>query len=221
MAHVAVAKVLLDTFLPHAFASPEQAAAFSWPFIVMIGAAGLVGVWFARRTGFSPAWAPQVGATQQVVLPGLIGFGLAIVLIVFDLATGATRVINQARGVELQFTDVPSMFLIFSAGAIYVEPIYRLLLIPLPLWLISQVLLRGRHQPIVFWVLALLASAFEPLDQVAAPAAQLGVARAGFLAAHGLALNLVQATCFRRYGFVASIAVREGFYLLWHVVYVH
>jgi hypothetical protein len=113
------------------------------------------------------------------------------------------------------------MFLIFSAGAMYVEPIYRLLLIPLPLWLVSNVLLRGRFQVPVFWTVAVLASAFELLDQLASPAAQLGLARAGFLAAHGFALNLVQAACFRRYGLVASIAVREGFYLLWHVVYVH
>jgi hypothetical protein len=221
MAYVAVAKILLNTFLPHAFASAGQAAAFSWPFIIAIGAAGLVGVWFARRTGFSPAWTPKVGATRQVVVPALIGVGLAIVLIVFDLATGATRVINESRGVEQQFTDMRSMFLIFSTGAIYVEPIYRLLLIPLPLWLVSKVLLRGRFQVPVFWTVALLASALEPLDQLAAPAAQLGVARLGFLAAHGFALNLVQAGFFRRYGFVASIAVREGFYFLWHVLYVH
>jgi hypothetical protein len=155
------------------------------------------------------------------VLPGLIGFGLAVVLIAFDLATGATSAINAARGVEQQFTDLPSMFLIFSAGAIYVEPIYRLLLIPLPLWLVSNLLLRGRFQAPVLGTLALLASAFEPFDQLAAPAAQLGLPATAFLAAHGFALNLVQAACFRRYGFVASIAVREGFYFLWHVVYIH
>jgi hypothetical protein len=37
----------------------------------------------------------------------------------------------------------------------------------------------------------------------------------------GFALNLVQAWFFRRQGFVSSIAVREGYYLIWHVLYVH
>jgi len=39
--------------------------------------------------------------------------------------------------------------------------------------------------------------------------------------AHGFALNFAQATLFRRYGFVASIVLRLGFYLVWHVAYVH
>ena len=32
---------------------------------------------------------------------------------------------------------------------------------------------------------------------------------------------LFEATVFRRYGFLAAIAVRVAFYLMWHVIYIH
>jgi hypothetical protein len=42
-----------------------------------------------------------------------------------------------------------------------------------------------------------------------------------FSVAEGFGLNLTQAAFFRRYGFVASIVVRLGYYVVWHVLYVH
>ena len=217
--YVVVAKLVLDAFLPHAFALPGQA--FSWQGIIISAAAGLAGVGLARETGFSPAWTPRVSPGRQLLLPALIGLGLASVLVVFDLATGTSGAINAVLGIGQQFTDLPSMLLIFSAAAIYVEPMYRLLLIPLPLWLISNLLLRGRHQTAVFWVLAVLASASEPLMQVAGVAPVLGPTTAAFFAGQAFVANMVQAAFFRRYGFLASIAVREGYYLLWHILYIH
>jgi hypothetical protein len=34
-------------------------------------------------------------------------------------------------------------------------------------------------------------------------------------------LNLTQVVFFRRYGFLAAILVRVGFYFVWHALYVH
>ena len=103
--------------------------AFSWQALIISAAAGVAGIGFARATGFSPARAPRVSAGRQLVVPALLGFGLAGVMVVFDLATGASRAINAFVGMSQQFTDHLSMLLIFSAAAIHVEPMYRLLLI--------------------------------------------------------------------------------------------
>ncbi len=109
--------------------------------------------------------------------------------------------------------------LFYAGGAIIVEVVYCLLPIPLLLWLVSTVLLRGRAQDGVFWVLALLTSAIEPLTQ------ELGLldeGRPGLFAVHftmGYALNLVQAAVFRRYGFLAAITLRWATYLVWHIIY--
>ena len=73
MGYVALVKLVLDTFLPDAFALPAQA--FSWQAIIISAVAGLAGIGFARTTGFSPAWAPGVSAAKELAVPALVGFG--------------------------------------------------------------------------------------------------------------------------------------------------
>jgi hypothetical protein len=220
IAYVALAKTLLDAFLPHAFASEEQRDVFSWPVIGVLGSAGLVGVWLAHRSGFPAAWSAGASVRRRLLVPGAVGLAIGAWYVAYDLVTGASTALNAAHGITQQYTDFPSMFLIFTAAAVFVEPIYRLLLIPLPLWLVSTVLLRGRWQEPLFWAFAVAASLFEPLDQARAVT---GLAPALWWAqvAQGFGVNLTQAFFFRREGFLASIAVRLAFYVVWHVLYVH
>jgi hypothetical protein len=109
--------------------------------------------------------------------------------------------------------------LFYPGGAILVEVLYRLLPIPLVLWLISSVLLRGHAQREVFWTLAVLSSVIEPLSQHLLPL------RAGatvlFVSQFGLdyAFNLARAVRFRRVGFPAAIVMRVAMYLVWRVAY--
>jgi hypothetical protein len=220
IAYVALAKALLDAFLPHAFASDDQRAVFAWPTIGAIGALGLAGVWLAHRSGFPAAWGEGASARRRLLVPGAAGLAIGAWYVAYDRLTGASAALNAAHGLTQQYTDFPSMFLIFTAAAVFVEPIYRLLLIPLPLWLVSTVLLRGRWQEPLFWAFAVAASLFEPLDQARVVT---GLAPALWWAqvAQGFGLNMTQAFFFRREGFLASVAVRLAFYLVWHVLYVH
>ena len=110
--------------------------------------------------------------------------------------------------------------LFYPGGAILVEVVYRLLPVPLLLWLISNLLLRGRAQTGVFWVLALLSALIEPatqdLDAFKFGGSVVLVASA-FVPDY--LLNLAQVVMFRRYGFLAAIFTRVCFYLIWHVAY--
>ena len=101
-----------------------------------------------------------------------------------------------------------------------VEIIYRLFPIPLLLWLISSVLLAGRAQTPVFWVLAVLTSFIEPLTQDL-EAASLGALMLAAVLLRGFGLNFIQAVLFRQYGFLAAILMRVAFYVVWHMLYVH
>jgi hypothetical protein len=219
-AYVVAAKLLLDAFLPGAFASPEQAGAFGWLPLTVVGSLGLIGAALSGRTGFPVAWDRRLPAVRVVVAPAVLGVVLGLINVVYDRATDASAVLNAAHGVTRQYTDFPSMFLIFTAAAVFVEPIYRLFLIPVPLWLISTVVLRGRWQAPVFWVLAVAASLFEPLDQTSA-VADVAPWMLAFELTEGFALNMGQVVFFRRYGMVASVMVRLAYYLVWHVLYVH
>jgi hypothetical protein len=54
-AYLALVKVGITLF-PAVFRSAAQAAVFDWPFLAIWGLGGLVGISFARKTGFPDAW---------------------------------------------------------------------------------------------------------------------------------------------------------------------
>lgn len=220
MAYLVAVKLALDLFLPDAFSDPGQAEAFGWIPIGVVAILGAVGSLLSTRTGFPDAMSPRISRRQRLYVPALIGVGFAMVLVTFDLVSGYSRLAAAHFGVEQQYSDPISMLLIFTAAPAYVEAVYRLFPIPLMLLLISNLALRGRWQEPIFWVLAALTSLIEPLSQTTwALAVSAPIFAVAF--AHGFALNFAQATLFRRYGFVASIVLRLGFYLVWHVAYVH
>src|SRR2546430_2389105 len=57
------------------------------------------------------------------------------------------------------------VFIYYVGAALLSEVFLRLLPIPLLLWLISRLILRGRAESQVFWVLAVLTSCVEPYLQ--------------------------------------------------------
>jgi len=214
-------KVSLTVFFPNALADPDQAALFAWPALGIFSGIGLVGVLLSERTGFPAAWDTRISTWRRLLLPVGVGMAFGVAMTALDYATHFSQLIAANHGLKQQYTGFAPMFLAFSIGApVIVEVVYRLLLIPLLLWVISNVILRGRGQTPTFWVLAVLLSAFEPLGQ-ASDLRVLPVPVMVIDAALQYALNLTQAAFFRKYGFLASILVRAGFYLVWHVVYIH
>ncbi len=110
--------------------------------------------------------------------------------------------------------------LIYPGGAIIVEVIYRLLIVPLLLWLIVKVLLRNHGMQPTFWSLAIATSLIEPLTQDL-DLAQFGIMLMVTVFMLDFVLNLSQAALFRKYGFLAAIVMRVACYIVWHIVYVH
>jgi hypothetical protein len=210
VAYLFIAKIILDTFLPQAFADPAQAAQFDWINLSI----------FSLRTGFPEAWLAGQSAWQRLILPGVVGLGLGVLMVLIDLLTGFTKLFAANHGVTQQYTNFLSMFFIFTAASIIVETVYRLFIIPFILWVVSVLILKGRAQTAIFWVLAVLTSLLEPLGQIS-DLAVLPVALGIFLGVIYFGINMTQAGFFRKYGFLAAIMVRVGFYLVWHVIYIH
>jgi len=108
---------------------------------------------------------------------------------------------------------------IYFGGAILVTIIYYYFLLPLIAWLVTGKLLKGRHEPLVFWIAGGLLALVEPATQGSFSA----VPQYGWIAACGVVgdvvMNLTQVWFLRRAGLVASAAVRIGFYAMWHVIY--
>jgi hypothetical protein len=196
---------------------------FSWPSIAIFGVAGAIGVWLSHRTGFPAAWDPRISNRERLLYPILVGLAFGGVLVAHDLLfhwTDAFRRLNPELPSFNALGPFPGPLLFYSGGAIIVEVFYRLLPIPLLLWLISNLVLRGRAQHRVFWVLAALTSLIEPATQdlIALQRSEL-VAAASVVFVIDYALNFMQALFFRRYGFLAAILMRVATYAVWHVLY--
>ena len=219
MAYLALVKIII-TFYPAVFRSAAQAKVFAWPAIGIFTVLGTIGVLLADRTGFPAAWGGEISVKRRLLPPTLWGFGLGVLAIATEAATGWTKIVAARMHLSSIHIDWPASVFIYPGGAIIVEVIYRLFLVPLLLWLISSLILRGRSKNTVFWILAVLTSLLEPLSQdLSGMLHEPQHLTFALVFIEDFALNFVQATMFRKYGFFGSVWVRIVFYLLWHVLW--
>lgn len=216
VAYLAAVKVAL-TLLPVRFPHPSQAESLSWPGIGLVAAAGLLGAWLTGRAGIPSMLDPRVSARARFFLPALAGALLGIVGIVVDQATGLSDVLARSLGVSSIHLDFPLSVFFYAAGAILICTLYYLLPIPLLVWLVSGVVLRGRYPAQVLWAVALLVLLVEPASQAAVLAGRpdLLVPVALFVFVAGGA----QVYAFVRAGFLAALSLRLALYAVWHVVW--
>lgn len=135
--------------------------------IAVFGVAGLVGIWLSHRTGFPAAWDSRISIRHRLFYPIVWGIGIGMALVAHDLVLHWTAAYKEIIGAPTfnVVAPFPGPLLFYSGGAVIVEVFYRLLPVPLLLWLVSNLALRGRHRETVFWVLAALTSLIEPATQ--------------------------------------------------------
>ena len=166
--------------------------------------------WPPRSDARGPhAWGEPGTNAKRVWLPLSLGLVLGAIAIITDIATGWSKLVAEKIHLPTIHIEFPASVLIYPGGAIIVEVLYRLLLIPFSLWLISSVILQGRHEERIFWLLAVLTSLLEPLSQDLREIIT-GPSRFAFgcVFAEDYARNLGQVWLFRRYGFLSSILLR-------------
>lgn len=173
-------------------------------------AIGLPFIYLTSFVGIPSFWDKQVSNFRRWTLPLLIGsvFGIADIFVI--------KVLMHPE----PYTSLPpflqpfpySLFLFFS-GALEIEVFYRL--IPLTLFLpAGKYFAQGKYFSIIFWFGAILTAIREPLEQFP-DGSMLFVAYSLFT---GFAMNFLQAIAFRQSGFLASLAIRLGHYLFWHIL---
>lgn len=155
-------------------------------------------------------WEPMVTTRQRLYTPFFIGlvFGVLDVLVF--------KIILHPE----PYTDLPqflqpfpySVFLYIS-GAFEVEVFYRL--IPLTIFmLLGAYYKQGRYLDHFFWVGAILSSVREPLEQFSNNLPWV----VAYALATGFLMNLLQAVYYRKAGFLSSITLRLGHYLILHIL---
>lgn len=191
--------------------SAAQRPLLTWPVLLVIALLGLVGVWLSERTGFFDIWDARVAVKHKLFFPLLLGTAIGVAFALLELF----HVLPDPDG-----PPFPASIPFFLYGGVASEILYRLFPVPLLIWLISNLLLRGRAQEPLFWTAAALSSLLEPLSQIGA-ALLLGMTGGlGLAMVFGLVFvtNLVLAYLFRKFGFGASVVMRLAFYLVWHII---
>ncbi|MDQ4099291.1 MAG: hypothetical protein M3121_02180 [Chloroflexota bacterium] len=218
MAYWAGTDLLIARFPP----GGRSVEADGWPTHLLFTVGGLIAIWCMHRTGFPAAWDAHIPATRRLLLPALTGVVLGLLAIVMEEVTEATKILEAQLGEEFTVA-FPGSLLVYSAGAIVWEMVFLLLPVPLLLWLISNVALKGRGQATTFWVLAAISSALEPALQggqlLAESDGTLGPGVFIAYVAHAYVFNFAAAVSFRRYGLLAAVLVRLAYYLVWHIGY--
>jgi len=225
VAYLIVVKFVL-TFLPPINVK-VVASEFAWSTIAVYSLIGFIGVLFSLKTGFPDALDKNISNPQRILIPITVGAVLGILAIVIDQFAHGTQFLEAQSGEASFNVYFPASLFVYSGGIVLVEAVFRIFAIPFFLWLISNLLLRGRGQTQTFWALAIMLSLFEPVTQglgiifLKPSANPMMLVLTQFLPYFitNYPLNLGQAAFFRKYGFLASFSMRLGFYIMWHVVY--
>ncbi len=212
IAFLVLVKIIFLLF-PTAFPLAEQQSAFAWTTIAGVALMGLVGLFLSSRAGFPEMWDQHVSNRQRFIVPTLIGLAYGLITVVNDLA--------DPSPVHL---PLPLSIPFYAFGAIFLEIMLRLFAVTVIVWLLSNLLFRGRWQAQAFWIAAIIAALYEPLPHLreqlgAAPGIAAPSILLNWITEPLFVANLVAAWLFRKYGFLAPVTMRLSFYLVWHIIY--
>lgn len=182
-----------------------------WPAInLLLMLAGIPFILYQRMASLPDFWDKAITSKLRFLYPlgtGLF-FGLLDV-VVFKL------ILHPEPYLELPpfLQPFPYSVFLYVSGAFEVEVFYRL--IPITLLLILGAKFKnGRYLDYFFWFAAILTALREPVEQLSdGPWLLLAYS---FLS--GFFMNLVQALYYRSAGFLSSLSVRLGHYILWHIL---
>ena len=221
----------LNVFLPQgALVAGQTLPAPSWvialtsaaSYLVVYGGLGLIGLRLAQKLGFADLWDPTVSNRQRFLIPALAGAGLGILFVVVDSLFQAWHGLGPLPHPPFPTSSVASI-----AAAIGEEIIFRLFFISFWVWLVSSLILKGRGQTPIFWIVAVLSAllfafghvpgvmfiyGFESMQAV--PPALL----VELVILNG-SLSLLAAHYFRTYGFLAAVGMHFWVDVVWHVIW--
>lgn len=174
---------------------------------------GWVGVYLAARTGFAEMWQADIPHLKRFVFPALVGAGIGILTIVFDLI--------QPLGNE-SLIKFPASLFAYPLAGILEEIIFRLFMTTTLVWIISNMLLSGRWQEGVFWGVTTFLGMYYTFNQLSIYRNLVGsldlLIAVQFFIVIGVS-SILAAYFYRKYGFLAAISLRLGDYFVWHIIW--
>jgi len=222
----------ISIFLPaYQTLVPQQELPASRPVLAVVNAAimllvygglGYLGYILSQKLGFADIWDAKVSNRQRFVFPALVGAAAGVFFIAADAVFSRFHSLGP-----LTHPQFPLSLIASATAGIGEEVIFRLFFISFWLWLISRVILKGKGQETVFWIVAVFSALafglghlpsamllyeFSSLSEV--PLALLSE----MILLNGV-LSLLAAYYFRKWGFLAPVGIHFWTDVVWHVVW--
>ncbi len=190
----------------------------------VIALLGLIGILFLNRSTLRGLWDGDLTAPQKVLMPLLAGIvlgGVNVLLRLFIPIDAALTAFARSQGGERIAPTLAGAILGYFSGGILINIVYFLILIPPVVYLVSDRLLKGQKQAIVFWSIATPLALWEPLTNppLSFSIEAFGAIGALVIVVFGFIFCVMQAWFMRAFGFVALVFVRIGLYAVTHVLY--
>jgi len=189
---------------------------------VVYGALGFIGLKLSAKIGFPAIWDANVSNKQRFLIPGVIGAVSGLILIIGDV------VFSRFNGIG-RFIHPPfpaSLAASFSAG-VGEEILFRLFFVSFWVWFVSLILLKGRWQKQIFWIVAILSALAFAAGHYPATMIMFGfktmaaipwVLQVEIILSNGL-IGFLAAYYFRKYGFLAAVGIHFWCDIVWHATY--
>ena len=221
----------INLFLPQGTMVGEFELPASKPFMAVVsffiitflyGGLGLLGIHLSGKLGFVEIWDINVTNYQRFIQPALVGLGIGVFFIASDF------VFSQFNGLgHIPHPPFPTSLTASIAAAIGEEIIFRLFFISFWLWLISQILLKGKWQKLLFWIITGLSAITFAIGHL--PSVMLLFDIGSFseiplslltevILLNGL-LSFFAAYFLKKFGFIAAVGMHFWADILWHVVF--
>lgn len=171
---------------------------------------GIPFVFLQGKAGLPELWEPKSSIRTKMLLPLSIGlvFGLADLLVIEGLVRTEPH-----RSLPAYTQPFPYSVFLYASGCFEMEVFYRLIPVTVLMSLTQRYAGPVAAHKCFPWV-AILTSIREPLEQW--PEGHPWYI--AYSLATGLAMNMAQAVSYMRHGLAASVFLRLGHYLIWHIL---
>lgn len=182
---------------------------FGWEALLII-LLGFVFIGFQREAGFPELLQRNISNRKRFLFPAFYGFLFGVAdLVVFKLILHPEPYETMPPFLQ----PFPYSLLLYSSGAVYSEIYYRLVILTVVMYC-AHLFIKPKYHNMIFWILAVATSMIEPLEQL--PDGSLYLILYSLIS--GFLFNLLQAWYYREAGILASISMRLGHYLIWHIL---
>lgn len=201
---------------------PVMALVNACVMLFLYGGLGFLGWKLSQKLGFADIWDSNVNNKQRFLIPLWRGIIIGIFLIIAD------SILSRYHSLGLlPHPEFPLSILASITAGIGEEIIFRLFFIPFWVWLISYVILKGRRQNIVFWIVVVFSAltfaighfpAVMLLFEVQIVSELPTVLIVEIILLNGV-LSVFAAYYFRKYGFLAAVGIHFWADVVWHVIW--